>query len=44
MNDLAENAFGHRAATNIARANEKNGLHQKVWEEIESGQSNRQSE
>jgi hypothetical protein len=30
MNRLAHDAFGHRAAANIAGANKKNGLHQRI--------------
>jgi len=31
---VAKNALGHRAAADIASANEKNGLHQKVWKKL----------
>jgi hypothetical protein len=31
LNGLAEDAFGHGAAANVACANKQDGLHQKVF-------------
>jgi hypothetical protein len=34
MDDLAKDALGHWTSTNIARANEKDGLHQEYGKKL----------